>query len=197
MPSEDALELRATLASRWWVFVLRGALAILFGVAMLAWPDVSFRVLVAFAGAWLIADGAMTLAVAFGYGRNKALQLLDGAVSVTIGLVTILSPSVDGIVLLVILAIWAIARGILQILLAVELGSAQRWVFAAVGALSVAFAALLLADMSNGALAALPLIAGFAVLLGACYTVVGFWIERSNASPSLRHELPPRRQPRT
>ena len=102
-----------------------------------------------------------------------------------------------GAYLLVIVAIWAIARGILQILLAVELGSAHRWVFAAIGALSVAFAALLLADMSSGALAALPLIAGFAVLLGACYTVVGFWIERSNASPSLRHELPPRRRPRT
>jgi uncharacterized membrane protein HdeD (DUF308 family) len=195
MPS-DAIELCATLASRWWVLVLRGALAMLFGVAMLVWPDVSFQVLLVFTGAWFVADGAMTLAVAFGYGR-KALQLSDGAVGVTIGLVAMLSPGVDGIVLLVIVAIWAIARGILQILLAVDLASAHRWGFAAIGALSVVFAAVLLTNTSSGALAALPLIAGFAVLLGVCYAAVGFWIERSNVSPSLPYELPPRRPPRT
>jgi uncharacterized membrane protein HdeD (DUF308 family) len=177
------------------VLVLRGALAILFGVVMLVWPDVSLGVLVLFVGAWLSADGAMTLLVAFSYGR-KAGPLLDGAVGITIGMVAILKPDIDGLVLLVIVAIWAIARGILQILLAAELGSLLRWVFAAAGGLSVAFAVALLANMTNGALAALPLIAGFAVLIGVSYAVVGFWIERTNGS-SMPHELPGRRVPRT
>jgi uncharacterized membrane protein HdeD (DUF308 family) len=193
---DDAERLRAALAGRWWALVLRGALAMLFGVAMLVWPDVSLLVLVVFVGAWFFADGLIAFALAFAHG-HKRFQMLDGAVGVCVGLVAILQPNVNGLTLLVIVATWAIARGILQMLLAVDLAGGQRgaWVFATIGATSLVFGALLLSNLGAGALAAIGLIAGFAVLLGLAYVVTGFWLERSNGA-RLPHELPPRGAPK-
>jgi uncharacterized membrane protein HdeD (DUF308 family) len=171
---------------------LRGALAILFGAAMFVWPDVSLVVLVLFAGAWFLADGLLTLALALNRGP-KALQVLDGIVGVAFGLFTMLHPSVDGLTMLVIVAAWAAAHGLLQITLGLVLGSAHpgAWVFAILGATALVFAAVLLANMRSGALAALPLIAGFATLLGVAHIAMGFWLERSNGT-SLPNDLPPR-----
>lgn len=174
--------------------MVRGTLSILFGVAMFVWPDVSLIVLVMFVGAWFLADGLLALALAFAHG-NKRFQALDGAVGIAIGLIAILHPSVTGLSLLVIVAVWAIVRGVLQMLLAMDLGSRGRgaWVFAAIGAASLVFGALLLSNLASGALAVVGLIAGFAVLLGLSYISTGFWLERSNGA-SLSQELPPRRK---
>src|SRR5262245_7645921 len=119
MRADDAERLRASLAARWWARVLRGALSMLFGVAMLVWPDVSLLVLVVFVGAWLFADGLLALALAF-TRAHKRFQVLDGAVGVAIGLLAILHPNVSGLTLIVIVAVWAIARGVLQMLLAMD-----------------------------------------------------------------------------
>ncbi|HZF28439.1 MAG TPA: DUF308 domain-containing protein [Gammaproteobacteria bacterium] len=194
MRADDAERLRASLAARWWAFLLRGVLSVLFGVAILVWPDVSLLVLVIFVGSWFFADGLLALALAFTHG-HRLFHILDGAVGVTIGSVAMLHPNVNGLTLLVIVAVWAIARGVLQMLLAMELGSRRRgsWIFAAIGAVSLVFGALLLSNLGSGALAVVGLIAGFAVLLGLAYISTGFWLERSNGA-SLSHELPPRRE---
>jgi uncharacterized membrane protein HdeD (DUF308 family) len=193
MYSDDANQLRAALAARWWALVLRGALAMLFGAAMFVWPDVSLVVLVVFAGAWFLADGLLTLALASSHGP-KAPLVLEGIVGIAFGLFTVLHPDVDGLTMLVIVAGWAAARGVLQITLAMEIGAAHRdaWVFAILGAASLVLAAVLLANMRSGALATLPLIAGFAAMLGVSHIGMGFWLERSTGT-SLPHDLPTRR----
>jgi uncharacterized membrane protein HdeD (DUF308 family) len=194
MRPDDAEQLRASLAARWWALVIRGALSMLFGVAVLAWPDVSLLVLWVFVGTWLVADGLLALALAFTRAHRR-FQVLDGAVGIAIGLLAILHPSVSGLTLLLIVAVWAIARGVLQMLLAMDLGSRQRgaWNFGAIGVASLAFGALLLSNLGSGALAVIGLISGFAVLLGLAYISTGFWLEQSNGA-NLSHELPPRRK---
>lgn len=195
MRADDAERLRASLAARWWALVIRGALSILFGVAALVWPDASLLSLVLFVGAWLLADGLLALVLAFTHAHRR-FQVLDGAVGVAIGLLAILHPNVSGLTLIVIVAVWAIARGVLQMLLAMDLGSRQRgaWNFGAIGAGSLVFGAVLLANLGSGALAVIGLIAGFAVLLGLGYITTGFWLEKS-AGATLSHELQsPRRK---
>lgn len=194
MRADDAERLRASLAARWWALVVRGALSILFGVAVLVWPDVSLFALWLFVGAWLVADGLLALALAFTHA-HKRFQVLDGAVGVAIGLLAMLHPSVTGLTLLLIVAVWAIVRGVLQMLLAMDLGSRERgaWNFGAIGAASLAFGALLLSNLGSGALAVIGLISGFAVLIGLAYISTGFWLEQSTGT-SFSHELPPRRK---
>lgn len=168
--------------------MIRGALSMLFGVAVLVLPDISLLVLVLFVGTWLLADGLLALALAFTHAHRR-FQVLDGAVGVAVGLIAIMHPNVNGLTLIVIVAVWAIARGVLQLLLAMDLGSRKRgaWNFGAIGAGSLVFGALLLSNPGTGALAAIGLIAGFAVLLGLAYISTGFWLEQSTGV-GLSHE---------
>ncbi len=196
VPADNSAALHRVLTSHWWVFVLRGALAVLFGAAMLAWPEVSPGVLAWFVCVWFVGDGAMALLLAFDHGR-KALRISEAAVAIATGLIALFESSMEGVALLVLIVISAFVRGILKILLAVELGSANRgaWVFGALGAVAIAFAAVLLWEAANGALAALPLIAGFALLLGVAYVAVGFWIERADVV-AMPTEFRPGRSPK-
>jgi uncharacterized membrane protein HdeD (DUF308 family) len=185
MRADDSERLRASLAARWWALLLRGALSVLFGVAMLVWPDVSLLVLVIFVGAWFFADGLLALALAFTHG-HRLFHILDGAVGVMIGSVAMLHPNVNGLTLLVIVAVWAIARGVLQMLLAMDLGSRRRgsWFFAAIGAVSPVRRVV----ASNPGPALAVVVAGFAVLLGLAYISTG--LARASNGAGLPLELP-------
>ena len=46
-----------TLKRHWWVPVLRGIAAIVFGVIAFAYPGLTLAVLVIFFGAWVLVDG--------------------------------------------------------------------------------------------------------------------------------------------
>ena len=169
------------LAARWWNLVLRGSLAILIGAAIFLWPDVSIDVLDLFLGVWLFADGA-TMA-AFGLvAYRKRLQMLDATIGLGIGSVILLASWTSGVALFGAVAAWAIVRAIVLLSLAVELRTAHRsgWLLGATGVLTLVFGALLLVRVSDTAFVA-ELTAGFAILSGFSYAVLGFWIEREDA----------------
>ena len=50
-----------TISRTWWLAALRGVLAIAFGVAALAWPGLTFEVLVVVFGAYAFVDGVVVL----------------------------------------------------------------------------------------------------------------------------------------
>jgi uncharacterized membrane protein HdeD (DUF308 family) len=53
------------LAQSWWVFVVRGALAILFGITCFVAPGITLAVLVLLYGAYSLADGVLASVAAF------------------------------------------------------------------------------------------------------------------------------------
>jgi uncharacterized membrane protein HdeD (DUF308 family) len=76
-------------------------------------------------------------------------------------------------VLLVIIAAWAILRGGLEVVAALALGRAMphAWLLVSSGLVSVLFGLLLLARPAAGALAAIWIIATFAVVRGVLLVV--------------------------
>ncbi len=54
----------------WWMFLLRGAIAVLFGVVLFASPGVSLASLVILFGIFVLADGIGNVVMAFG-GRQE------------------------------------------------------------------------------------------------------------------------------
>ena len=50
-----------TLKRHWWVPVLRGIAAIVFGIIAFAYPGLTVAVLVVLFGAWVLVDGIITL----------------------------------------------------------------------------------------------------------------------------------------
>ena len=59
------------VARYWWVFLVRGLLAIAFGIAALVWPQITVWALVIVFGAYVLIDGVLDLGMAMG-GTGRA-----------------------------------------------------------------------------------------------------------------------------
>jgi uncharacterized membrane protein HdeD (DUF308 family) len=67
-----------TLAENWWLLLLRGICAILFGVLTFVWPGITLLTLVLLYGAYALADGVLALAEAV-MGRRPGAPLVARA----------------------------------------------------------------------------------------------------------------------
>jgi len=96
------------------------------------------------------------------------VMLLGGLLGIAVGVLTFLAPGVTALVLLFYIAIWAIATGVLQLVIAVRLRKEIRGELLLVlgGLASVLFGILLVVRPEAGALAVLWLIATYAVFFG-------------------------------
>jgi len=174
---ELALNLAAVLARNWWVLLLRGIVAILFGALTFASPGISLASLVLLFGAFCLADGLMAAWTALSNRKQKEngwLLLIGGLLGIGVGLLTIFQPTVTGLALLFYIAIWAIATGVVQVLTAIRLRQeiANEWMLILAGLASVAFGALLMLRPGAGALAVLWLIGSYAIVFGLLLVVL-------------------------
>lgn len=69
------ISLPQLLARNWWLFLLRGVAALIFGVLSLVWPGISLATLILLFGAYALVDGAFALAAAIVEG---AMPKSDG-----------------------------------------------------------------------------------------------------------------------
>lgn len=158
------------LAQNWWLILVRGICAIIFGVLSFVWPGITLLTLVALYGAFALADGVFAIAAAItGDGQAPRWWLaLVGILGIAAGVLTFTWPGITGLVLLMFIAGWAIASGVLQIIGAINLRKEidNEWLLIASGALSVLFGLLLIVKPGVGALAFVFAIAGFAIAYG-------------------------------
>ena len=167
----DRDKLAAILSRNWWLLLLRGLVAILFGLLAYLQPGLSLASLVLFFGAYSLADGVIGVFSASA-GRvereHRWVLLLEGLVGIGVGVFTLFGPGVAALTLLFYIAIWAIATGLLEIVAAIRLRKEIKgeWLLISGGLVSVAFGGLLMAQPEAGALAVLWLIATYAVVFG-------------------------------
>jgi uncharacterized membrane protein HdeD (DUF308 family) len=176
---ELALSLAAALARNWWVLMLRGLVAILFGVFAFASPGITLASLILLFGGYCLADGLMAAWTALSNRKQKEngwLLLIGGLLGIGVGLLTIFQPALTGMALLFYIAIWAVATGVVQVLTAIRLRQeiANEWMLVLAGLASVALGALLMARPGAGALAALWLIASYAIVFGILLVALAF-----------------------
>jgi uncharacterized membrane protein HdeD (DUF308 family) len=164
----------------WWTVALRGALAVLFGLAAWIWPDVTIRVLVLLFGFYALVDGLLALAAALAGGRlasgRRGWLIFEGVAGVAAGVVTFIWPEITTLVLLYLIAFWAIATGVVEVVAAVILRRELRgeWLLAASGIISVLFGLFLVIRPGDGAIAVAWLIGLYAIIFGIALIVLGF-----------------------
>jgi uncharacterized membrane protein HdeD (DUF308 family) len=130
------------LARNWWAVALRGVVAIVFGLLAFFWPGFVWLVAVwTFAGFALI-DGIFAIIAAVtvhGEGRRWWALLLEGIVGIAAGALTLLWPNITVLVLLALIAVWAVVTGVLEIITAIELRRhiQGEWLLALSGILSI------------------------------------------------------------
>jgi len=157
------------LARHWWVIALRGIAAIVFGILAFAWPGMTLAVLVILFGAYALVDGVLAIIAAFRGESDHRLALgLEGVVSVLAGLAAFVYPGLTALVLLYIIAFWAIVTGVLEIWAAIRLRRAISNELGLIigGILSVLFGVILVAAPGAGALAVIFIIGAYAIIFG-------------------------------
>ena len=112
------------LTRKWWLLALRGMVAVLFGLAALAWPGATLTALVLLFGAYALVDGLLAVIVSL-LDRNEFdhawVLLLKGLAGIATGGLILLWPSVAAQALVYLIAAWAILTGALEVVAAVDL----------------------------------------------------------------------------
>jgi len=168
-----------TLKRHWWVPVIRGIAAIVFGIIAFTHPVMAIATLVLFFGAWVLIDGIFRIVAAIrhrGSDPDWAWQLVIGIIGIIVGLLTFHAPRVTALALVIYIAAWALMIGASEIVMAVKLRHEIKgeWFLILMGLASIVFAVLLLWNPVAGAAAVIWLIAWYAVVLGIL--AIFFWL---------------------
>ena len=170
------------LGRHWWLILLRGICAILFGVLAFVWPGLTLLTLILLYGAFMLVDGVLALAAAImgGAPAPRWWLALAGLFSVAAGLLAFLWPGITALVLLYFIAGWAIASGVMQIVGAIRLRKEidNEWFLVAAGVLSVLFGILLFLQPGAGALASIFVIGAFAIAYGVAMVLFSLRLRR-------------------
>jgi uncharacterized membrane protein HdeD (DUF308 family) len=165
------------LAQRWWMLLVRGILAILFGTIAFAWPGITVLFLTTLFALFAIIDGVIAMSVGL-HTRWTGLTVLGG-VGVLIGILALAFPGATAFTLLFIIAGWAIVRGAAEIAAAVQLRKVipNEWALIFGGTLSVLFGVLLFANPAAGALSVIWIIGTYAILIGLLLIYAAFRVK--------------------
>lgn len=168
-----------TLKRHWWVPVIRGIAAIVFGVIAFTHPVMAVATLVLFFGAWVLIDGIFRIFGAIkhrGSDPDWTWQLVIGLIGIIVGFLTFHAPQVTALALVIYIAAWALMIGASEIVMAVKLRHEIKgeWFLILMGLASIVFAVLLLWNPVAGAAAVIWLIAWYAVVLGILGIFFGF-----------------------
>jgi uncharacterized membrane protein HdeD (DUF308 family) len=169
--------LRESLARHWWVFVLRGMVALIFGFIAWTRPGLTLASLILLFGIYAIVDGVVGLIA--GIRGHAGSLVLASILSAAAGVVTFMWPGVTTFALLYLIAFWAIVRGIGEISTAISLRKLIRneWLLGLAGLASVLFGLLLIVRPGAGALSVIWLIGTFAFAIGILLIGLGFRVK--------------------
>ena len=170
------------LAKNWWMLLLRGIAAIIFGVLALAWPGMTLVTLILFYGAYVLVDGvfAILAAITGGAPAPRWWLAIVGLLGIAAGLLTFLMPGVTALVLLYFIAGWAIATGVFQIIGAIKLRHEidNEWLLILGGVISVLFGVAMFMAPGAGALALIWVIGTYAIIIGVLLVALSFRLKK-------------------
>ncbi len=168
----------AFMTNNWWSLLLRGLAAVAFGILVIVFPGLAISTFVILFAAYALVDGVFTILAAV---RNRQqsrwwVYLLEGIVSVIAGILALAYPGITALVMLYLIAFWAVMTGVLEVWAAIQLRKeieGEFWLGLS-GVLSILFGALLILFPGTGILTVLWLVAGYAIVFGAIMVILAF-----------------------
>jgi len=180
------------LTRHWWVLALRGVAAILFALIAFAWPGITLTALVWLWGAYAFVDGVFAVVAAVRAAEQHqrwGMLLLEGISGIAAGIVAFAWTGITALVLVYLIAAWAIVTGIFEIAAAIRLREMieGEWLLGLSGVLSVLLGVLIIARPGAGLLAWVWVIGAYALLFGIVLLALAFRLRAlSQRAPSTR-----------
>lgn len=159
--------------------MIRGIIAILFGLVALFVPGLALEFLVLLFGAFCLVDGIV--AFFLGMSMGEGIFMLEGLVGALVGLYVFFFTVQAALVLLLLIAVWAIATGILEILAGVSIRKhlGDEIFLLIVGVISVIFGAWIFMKPIASAIALAYAIGIYAVIFGIFLVLLAFKLKGS------------------
>jgi uncharacterized membrane protein HdeD (DUF308 family) len=174
----------------WWVFTLRGVIAIAFGLASLLWPALTLGIMVLLFGLFALFEGLLTILTSLGKGDEKGgwTLLFEGFAGVLVCVIVLLGssigamlwPRVAAVMLVFYIAGWAILTGLFRIITAIRIRREIKgeWILGLSGLISILVGLILIFRPEAGVLAVAWLIGIFAIILGIFQLLLGLKFRR-------------------
>jgi uncharacterized membrane protein HdeD (DUF308 family) len=160
------------------MLLLRGILAILFGLTAFAWPGVTLIILTTLFSVYAFVDGIFALVA--GIHTKWTMLIVLGIIGILAGILSFAFPGATAVTIVFIIAAWAVIRGATEIAAAVQLRKVipNEWALILGGSLSVLFGVLLFARPAVGILTVIWIIGAYALVIGILLVAVSFRIKR-------------------
>jgi uncharacterized membrane protein HdeD (DUF308 family) len=167
------------LTSHWWLFLIRGILAILLALAALAFPGAALLSIAILFGAYAFVDGIVAIwtAIRMSHAQRRWLWLLiEGILGIAAGVVTFFYPLATVLALVILLGAWAIVTGVLAIASAFHARQhvPHEWLWVLSGVVSVFFGIAVFYMPSVGLYALVYLLSLYALLAGIFFLGLAF-----------------------
>ena len=185
-----------SLAKKIWIFaIIRGVLAIIFGLIALFSPIATALALAIVIGVYAIVNGVFDIIEAIRHrgSSSMVLRIVLGVVSILFGMLVLVWPGISLAILVIMVGIWAIIIGILQIVSSVRHRAIPNsgWVWGIIGgALSILFGILVLICPGTCLVTIILIIGIWAIVWGVTLIVLGVQLRKvastteAGASPS-------------
>ena len=161
---------RALCKRTWWVFLVGGIAAVIFGLLAFAKPVAAWLVVATFFAASILVDGAVNLWGSIQHREKDGwwIMLLLGVLGVLVGGYALLNPLVSMTAFVYLVAIQAVLLGVFTAMLGhkVREATSREWVLYLTGAVSVLFGILVFVNPAAGGISVIWLIASWAIAVG-------------------------------
>jgi uncharacterized membrane protein HdeD (DUF308 family) len=166
------------LAKNWWMLAIRGIAGIVFGCIAILFPGIALTALILVFGAYAFVDGVFSISSGLRkdeiHSRDWSLVVV-GVAGILVGIFAFISPTLSAIALLLVIAAWAIVRGIFELFAAWRLRAARGvWALALSGLLSLLFGVLVYIAPGAGALAIIFWIGAWSIFAGVALLIMAF-----------------------
>ncbi len=165
--------------------IVRGLLAVGIGVVALAWPEVTVLALVVLFAVYACMWAGFEFVSAFTSRTAGPVfgHLLVGLVDLAAGVVALVWPGPTALVLVLLVASWAIVTGLLEVFAAFGTGedAGSRAMFIIGGFVSVVFGVVLFTHPGMGAFSLALLFGLFNLIAGSWMLVRGIELRRTDA----------------
>ena len=163
------MEMESVKDTQWWILVLRGIFAILFGVAMLLWPGITLLTAAVIFALFILVSGVVDIISSIMQIRKNStwwLTMLLGIVQVAAGAYIAQRPGVTLAVLVLVIGFVLIVRGLFEFIVAFDFHGSMRALLIIVGLITALAGIFVLRHPQTGGIA-------FAWVLGIYGLIAG------------------------
>ena len=175
----------------WWSFVVRGVVAVLFGLILILWSGLSLDLLVLTFGIFALLQGILSVIPGLSkLGGRIYFLLIEGVIGILAGVLTFLGPGIGRMLwpevatktLLVFIILWSFLTGIAEVIGSFRLPGEikEKWLITLSGLVCLLLGVVLLFRPGLGAVGNASVIGPFAIVFGLLWLFVGLRARKLN-----------------